>query len=51
MRTVRFRNRDDPSSQMQSALVTLDEALHKTKAMDDESRLGNALYQPKLLSP
>jgi threonyl-tRNA synthetase len=42
-RTVNIRNRDDPSTQKQGALVPLDEALRKLKELRDERRLRNAL--------
>ena len=38
-RTVNIRNRDDPATQKQGALIPLDEALQKLKDLRDERKL------------
>lgn len=42
-RTLNIRNRDDPATQKQGALVPLDEAVRKLKDLRDERRLVNSL--------
>lgn len=42
-RAVNVRNRDDPATQQQGAMMQLDEALRKIKELRDERRLVNAI--------
>jgi threonyl-tRNA synthetase len=42
-RTLNIRNRDDPATQKQGALVPLDDAVRKLKDLRDEKRLINSL--------
>ena len=42
-RTVNIRNRDDPATQKQGALIPLEEALQKLKDLKDERRLVNSI--------
>ena len=42
-RTLNIRNRDDPTTQKQGALVPLDEALAKLKHLRDSRGLVNTL--------
>lgn len=49
-RAVNIRNRDDPASQKQGALVPVDEALAKLKALRDDRRMENQMQSYPSLS-